>query len=43
MDGGLTAASVVSPPHHLRTAVFLSNRWGPPQTSGPVRNRRTLF
>src|ERR1700680_1904367 len=30
MDGGLTAAVLVSPPHHLRTADFLSNRWGPP-------------
>ena len=33
MDGGLTAAVLVSPPHHLRTAEFLSKRWGPPQTS----------
>ncbi len=32
MDGGLTAAVLVSPPHHLRTAVFLSKRWGPPQS-----------
>jgi hypothetical protein len=31
MDGGLTAAVLVSPPHHLRTAEFLSKRWGPPQ------------
>jgi hypothetical protein len=31
MDGGLTAAILVSTPHHLRTAEFLSKRWGPPQ------------
>src|ERR1700689_5092591 len=33
MDGGLTAASWIinSPPHYLRTAVFLSKRAGPPQ------------
>src|SRR5579864_5301413 len=31
MDGGLTAAVLVSPPHHLRTAEILSKRWGPPQ------------
>src|SRR5713101_10042097 len=30
MDGGLTAASMVSPPHHLRTDEILSKRWGPP-------------
>ena len=31
MDGGLTAASLVSrPPLYLRTAVFLSNQPGPP-------------
>src|SRR5205085_6811650 len=29
-DGAHMAASVVSPPHHLRTADFLSKRWGPP-------------
>jgi hypothetical protein len=33
MDGGLRAAVLVSPPHHLRTAEFLSKRWGPPQLS----------
>jgi hypothetical protein len=33
MDGGLTAASVISPLHHLRTADFLSSRLGPPQVS----------
>jgi hypothetical protein len=32
MDGGLTAAVLVSPPHHLRTTELLSKRWGPPQT-----------
>src|SRR5882762_10325296 len=32
MDGGLRAASVVSPPLHLRTDDFLSNRWGPPHS-----------
>jgi len=32
MDGGLRAALLVSPPLHLRTAEFLSKRWGPPQT-----------
>jgi hypothetical protein len=31
MDGGLTAAALVSPLHHLRTAEILSKRWGPPQ------------
>jgi hypothetical protein len=30
MDGGLTAASVIRPLHHLRTADFLSSRLGPP-------------
>src|ERR1700677_4385335 len=35
MDGGLTAASLVSSPLlYLRTAVFLSNQPGPPQ--GPT-------
>ena len=33
MDGGLRAAVLVSPPHYLRTAEFLSKRWGPPQFS----------
>src|ERR1700674_2747074 len=33
MDGGLTAASVVSPLHHLRTGKILSKRWGPPHQS----------
>ena len=34
MDGGLIAASLItSPPLYLRTAVFLSNQPGPPQTS----------
>jgi len=32
MDGGLTAAVLVSPPLHLRTAEILSKQWGPPQT-----------
>src|SRR5579862_6425086 len=35
MDGGLAAASLVSPPHHLRTADFLSKRWGPPHIASP--------
>ena len=30
MDGGLRAASWISPPHHLRTREILSKRWGPP-------------
>jgi len=30
VDGGLTAASLFSPLHHLRTLDFLSKRWGPP-------------
>ena len=38
MDGGLTAAVLVSPPHHLRTAEFLSKRWGPPHG-----DKRALF
>ena len=33
MDGGLTAAVLVSPPLHLRTAVFLSKQLGPPHSS----------
>lgn len=33
MEGGFTAASFVSPLHHLRTPVFLSNRWGPPHSA----------
>jgi len=32
MDGGLTAAVLVSPPLHLRTPEILSKRWGPPHT-----------
>ncbi len=42
MDGDLTVASLVSPPHHLRTDVFLSNRWGPPHcglTSTPTTSK----
>jgi uncharacterized protein (DUF885 family) len=31
MDGGLTAAVLLTPPHHLRTGEILSKRWGPPQ------------
>jgi hypothetical protein len=31
MDGGLTAAVLLSPPDHLRTGEILSKRWGPPQ------------
>ena len=31
MDGGLTAAVLVSPPLHLRTDEILSKQWGPPQ------------
>jgi cbb3-type cytochrome c oxidase subunit III len=36
MDGGLRAAVLVSlsPLLHLRTADFLSKRWGPPQKAG---------
>ena len=30
MDGGLTAAILLSPPLYLRTTDFLSKRWGPP-------------
>jgi hypothetical protein len=30
MEGGLRAAFLVSPRHHLRTPDFLSKRWGPP-------------
>src|SRR5580692_10609739 len=33
MDGGLTAAVLLSPPHHLRTGEILSKRWGPPHLS----------
>ncbi|HEY1470301.1 MAG TPA: hypothetical protein VGF61_14755, partial [Candidatus Acidoferrum sp.] len=35
MDGGLRAAVLISPPLHLRTDEFLSNRWGPPQLGVP--------
>ena len=31
MDGGLTAAILLSPPLYLRATDFLSKRWGPPQ------------
>jgi hypothetical protein len=31
MDGGFTAAVLLSPPLHLRTADFLPKRSGPPQ------------
>src|SRR5579864_1087619 len=34
MDGGLTAAILVSPPLHLRTVGILSKQWGPPQNFG---------
>jgi len=39
MDGGLTAASMISPPHHLRTPDFLSKRWGPPHTEAFVEEQ----
>lgn len=32
---GLTAASLVSPPHHLRTDEIVSKRWGPPLSGVP--------
>src|ERR1017187_5179032 len=38
MDGGLTAAGWVRPPHHLRTGKTLSKRWGPPQKFSALRN-----
>ena len=34
MDGGLRAAFLISPPHHLRTGKILSKQWGPPQEHG---------
>jgi two-component system invasion response regulator UvrY len=34
MDGGLTAAVLITPPLHLRMDDFLSNRWGPPHQAG---------
>ena len=37
MDGGLTAAILVSPLLHLRMDDFLSNRWGPPQRTDLLR------
>jgi DNA-binding NarL/FixJ family response regulator len=40
MDGGLTAAVLVSPLLHLRMDDFLSNRWGPPHTT--TREREVL-
>jgi len=44
MDGGLTAASLVtSPPLYLRTAVFLSNQPGPPQSAGGVVPRGSII
>src|SRR5579863_2634739 len=33
MDGGLRAAVLLSPPLYLKTDDFLSNQWGPPQSS----------
>jgi hypothetical protein len=36
MDGGLTAAVLVSPPLHLRPPEILSKQWGPPQTHAPA-------
>jgi len=35
MDGGLTAAVLVSPPLHLRTLEILSKQCGPPQLDTP--------
>ena len=32
MDGGLTAAVLLSPLLHLKTDEILSKRWGPPHT-----------
>ena len=40
MDGGLTAAVLVSPPLHLRTGKILSKRWGPPQDGGSLTTQR---
>lgn len=31
MDGGLRAAFVITPSHHLTERQILSNLWGPPQ------------
>ncbi len=39
MEGGLRTALWISPPHHLRTAEFLSKRWGPPQNVNFVGTR----
>ena len=33
MDGGLTAAVLVTPPLYLRTDEILSKQWGPPQAA----------
>jgi transposase len=43
MDGGLTAASLISPLHHLRTADFLSSRLGPPQNAVLKKSRWLLL
>jgi hypothetical protein len=41
MDGGLRAAFLISPLHHLRTPEILSKRWGPPHSDnvGEVRTQ----
>ncbi len=41
MDGGLTAAVLVSPPLHLRTDEILSNQWGPPHSLITTPFRKT--
>jgi hypothetical protein len=41
MDGGLTAATLLSPPLYLRPADFLSKRSGPPQESLTNANTAT--
>jgi ATP-dependent DNA ligase len=42
MDGGLTAASLVSPSLHLRMDEILSKRWGPPHKALEVFHGRYL-
>jgi transposase len=43
MDGGFTAAILLSPLLHLRTTDFLSKRWGPPHFSQLLRDQASAM